>query len=90
MPHEICRTEQLPRGHQWAFAMCVMPGQANAIGLRRCSIASAALRICVQALDFNFLLRRMMTVQGVVTYNGKPLNKRAKRQVGFVLQVRRR
>lgn len=32
----------------------------------------------------------MMTVQGVVTYNGKPLNKRAKRQVGFVLQVRRR
>lgn len=36
------------------------------------------------------LPRRMMTVEGSVTYNGKPLNKRAKRQVGFVMQVRRR
>jgi hypothetical protein len=32
---------------------------------------------------------RMVRVQGAVLYNGKPLNKRAKRQVGYVMQVRR-
>lgn len=31
---------------------------------------------------------RMVRVQGAVLYNGKPLNKRAKRQVGYVMQVR--
>jgi hypothetical protein len=31
----------------------------------------------------------MVRVQGSVLYNGKPLNKRAKRQVGYVMQVRR-
>lgn len=29
----------------------------------------------------------MMRVHGDVLYNGKPMNKRAKRQVGFVMQV---
>ena len=36
----------------------------------------------------NKLDHRALRVKGEVLYNGKPLNKRAKRQVGFVLQVR--
>jgi hypothetical protein len=32
--------------------------------------------------------RRAVKLEGAPTYNGQPLTKRAKRQVGFVLQVR--